>query len=310
MYYFVSAARDAMSDITDTHGGAVSDHEDADSFASANLKVSSMKESADSSVSTLTTISVDKSSLAAENDEANGGGEVVTSNEGNIARGKSDDIVAGSQCDVAKEEDVSVHDKATKEAPETVELPRRESPVKVYPVQEVPERESTAVESPLNESQTRESYSKESSVKNTPGTITILKRSDKIDQHVQESTEDSTKRSYSASAESKSKDKRNQKKTTAYSKLESEKLMTQLEASSSSGKSTSAADEKDVKIKANGKQSDEDDICSLLSFTSTSKSSLDVQTGDLLGLGFIGSVPSEEKKPAYQEVCIFNGSFI
>ena len=291
-----------MSDISDTHGGALSDHvthsEDADSFATANLKMSSMKESADSSGSTLTTISVDKISLAAENEEASGADEAVTSNEGAIAEGKSDDIVDDGQYDVAKEEDIIIHDKTTKEAPEKIELPGIELPVK-----EVPERESPVEDVQSKESQTRDLYSKEPSMKKIPGTVTILKRSDKIDQHMLESTEDSTKLSYAASPESKSKEKRNQKKKTAYGKSEGEKLMAQL-GPSSSGKSTSATDEKEGKIKANGRQSDEDDICSLLSLSSASKSSSVVQTGDLLGLGFIGNAPSEEKMPVYQDVCI------
>ena len=304
--FFASAARDAMSDITESHGGAPSDNEDADSFATANLRIAPTKESADSSTSTLTNVSVCQSLSAAENDEMVRGEKVIEVKETKSV----DEIneVIDAQQDVVKEdEDMSIVDNCPGEAPEkegSMKLLKKEFPVKDLPERESPGPDSSASQvrdAPLKSSQTKELHPKESPMKTTPGSVVILKRNEKIGQNMLEITEDAGRPGSAASPELKSKDIKTQKTKPLNSKTDNEKLLAQFGISSST-KSASVSDEKGPKAKVMGKENDNDDLYSFLSLSSASKSSSVVETGDLLGLDFSSSTPSKEQKPAYQDV--------
>ena len=320
-YFIVLAVRDAMSDITEGQGSVLSDHEDTDSFATANLKVSSIGESVKSSTSTLTTISVGQSSLAVENDQPNEGDDVWSCKEvfGDTTKeslaGKNDDQIDAAE----KRLDVKNIDSIAKDTSEKGavmqtqkdELVQGESPMDEATSRESSMRESLpeeslSKESPLRElpvdelpsrgTRPKESFSKDSSARTTPGTITILKRTEKVNQNARESSEDSAK---AGSADLKSKDKKSQKKKVSDSEVARQQLMAELGVSSPK-RSATPSETIDERGKGNGHFDDYGDF-SLLS--SASKSSSLVETDDLLGLD-INTVPGEEKKPLHQDVCI------
>ena len=286
-----------MSDMAESQESARSNHEDSsDSFATATLNVPSAVVNADSSTSSITTISVGQSSSAAEH-EMTAGDEALINEDEN----ESNDVVIlpdeNEQIDdLNKEGNRSIVDGTpteTSDREKSMELSMKESPV----VDAAP-KDTQVRDAPAQEIQTKESHPKELSVKKVPGTITILKRSEKPSQHTQESAEDSTKTGTSATYESKSKDRKGQLKGS--SKSDSEKLMLQLGISPST-----ALDERSGVVKKKEKQIDIDDIFSSRYLGISTKRTPAVETGNLLDLDYASSVPSEEKKPTFQEVCVF-----
>lgn len=287
------SVRDAMSDMAESQESARSNHEDSsDSFATATLNVPSAVVNADSSTSSITTISVGQSSSAAEH-EMTAGDEALINEDEN----ESNDVVIlpdeNEQIDdLNKEGNRSIVDGTpteTSDREKSMELSMKESPV----VDAAP-KDTQVRDAPAQEIQTKESHPKELSVKKVPGTITILKRSEKPSQHTQESAEDSTKTGTSATYESKSKDRKGQLKGS--SKSDSEKLMLQLGISPST-----ALDERSGVVKKKEKQIDIDDIFSSRYLGISTKRTPAVETGNLLDLDYASSVPSEEKKPTFQE---------
>ena len=296
------AVRDAMSDIAESHESALSNREDSlDSFATATLNVPSAVVNADSSTSSITTISVGQSSSAAEHEEVTGVDEVLIKEDAN----ESNDVVILQDetehvDDLVKEGISSVVDGTPAEASDkekSKDLSGKESPV----VDASP-KDAQARDIPEQEFQAKESLPKETSVKKVPGTITILKRSEKPNQHAQEGAEDSTKAGALATYESKSKDRRSQLKSS--SRSDSDKLMPQLGISPST-KSVAALDERSGVLRKNDRQIDIDDIFSSRYLGKSTKRTPAVETGNLLDLDYASSIPSEEKKPTFQEVCVF-----
>lgn len=283
------AIKDAMSDITESHASVLSDHEEADSFATMNLKVSVADESIKSSSSTLTMVSAEGSSLAVEN-ESNIGAEAESEKaEENMtsAPAKEETVDSG---EIVKTE-IKVVDQLMPE-----ESPVDESPVKESP-SEIPERLPPVEESPMRQPPKEVKQAKET----LPGKVTILKRPDKFTKPAQDESKPAIVNKVE-SENSKTKN-RSQKKKAFDNEAGKKKLLADSEIKSLE-RSKTPPEGVTPRNMESAEEKGSFELSGSVVMGSSVNSKTSVEIGDLLGLDTNTAAVGEEKRPIYQEVLI------